>query len=300
MNKYLVFCVIFLCAVSFDLSRNTCQSQASESKTNHKVGNKYDSFYQSAKEMTIHNYYNTNYNDIFSKENIFHGQAESFKEMSDEINTQLKRYKGQLEDEWNFDDKILKAVFIMNVVNNMFALGEEGGMASVFSNKNITNGNLSNTSNYPALQCATVNDYFASDFGDCNDYAMMMYVLLNIAGIENRQVGPQDHIYNEVKVNNKYYIFDALYLFFTQMDNEKFLHQSPGEKAVYNTFYLDGSNPLSEGFRKKRGAMKIYYLLSRGRTSHFTSKDYSHWNRFNRYTNNNKICQPSMNIQSEK
>ena len=292
MKKYPLFNIIVLCAVLFLFSLSEVQAQKLTAQKKPAVVNKYKSFLKSAKELIIYNHYTTNYESIFAKENIFDGREETFQAMYMKIKKHFQNHKKQLETEWNLKGKLLEAAFILNVVNNMYGLGEEGKSASVFANKHNTRGNRNKKTGYLTLQCATAKDYLKSDYGDCNDYAMMMYIFLNLAGIENRQVGPPDHIYNEVKINGKYYIFDALYLFFTQMDNEKFLHQSPGKKVIYHTFYLDGSNPLSKHFRKKRGAMRMYYFLSRGRTSHLKSKDYSHWNRFDIYIKNNKVCQP--------
>jgi len=292
VKKYLLFGIIAFCTTLFLFFISDVQAQKLNIPKKSEALKNYKSFFKSAVDLIIYNHYTTNYENIFAKENIFDGREETFQAMFLKIKKQFKKYKKQLIVEWNLKGKLLEAAFILNVVNNMYGLGEEGKSASVFANKNNTRGNRNKKTGYLSLQCATAKDYLKSDYGDCNDYAMMMYIFLNLAGIENRQVGTPDHIYNEVKINGKYYIFDALYLFFTQMDNEKFLHQSPGKRVVYHTFYLDGANPLSKHFRTNRGAMRMYYFLSQGRTIHLESKDFSHWNRFDIYIKNNKVCQP--------
>ncbi len=213
-----------------------------------------------------------------SRGTILTGNEKTWEEIRQRIENRYQTLKEELNKIWGFRDELQRAIFYTAAVANMWRIGDPkyGGGVRGFYKRNY-GGRL-----------VPVNAYIQSKEAECNDFAIMLYMMLKLAGYKARHVGTKDHIYVEVIVNGLSYVMDAMYGVITQMTNQEFLKQGK-RKSVYFLIPYGASRRWSQTYREKGAAMRNLYLLTRGRIEFKPSKDYSHWDRFSLWRKLNAI-----------
>jgi hypothetical protein len=235
-------------------------------------------------------------NRIFAKSSIFTGKERTFADLYAAADRHFALHRRTLEQEWGLSGDLLKAAFLMNVVHNLWANGAPDGEGprepvSVNHNPDIPPGRGVKFDHNPyySIQRIYPQDYLKSAVSDCNDNAMMLYLLLRIAGFEARQVGTVDHIYLAVHIAGAEYIMDAWFNFFTPMGLEEFLRQPPDRDVTFHLFPSAGTDPALGSYRKKEWGRRILYLVTEGRLSPGKPANYDHWNQFDEWYRRNYV-----------
>lgn len=243
---------------------------------------------------------NIDYPAINILETVFTGQETTFFQMNVQIESNFSIYAEELENQWQMSGDLLKAAFIMNAINFLLPIGDEltNGRKTeidVFHNPNISEerGERLASDGIWSISTAKPFDYLNAFGASCNDFAMLMYIFLNMNGIENRQVGDESHIYNEVYIGDRTYIFDALNNFYTEMSISEFLNQDVKEPVTYMVFPQAATSATSPKlYRPHRMKARFLHFINYGRTTKYQQKDYSHWNQFERWIREDKVSWP--------
>lgn len=239
-----------------------------------------------------------NYTQIFAKQNVFTGAETTWSDLHDSVDQQFQAQSAALETAWGLSGKVLEVAFYLNVVANLWGLGDvrdaDGtyfAPSCVLENRYITAAQgvpVPGTNHYRLLQ-ATPRDFLQSPLGCCDDYAMVLYILLKLAGYEPTQVGTLDHIYVQVPIDGEDYIVDPTFNFMTKMNNAQFLHQPLDQEVVYYVFTYVSANPMHPNFRHRNGQRQSAYLLNRGRVDIFPPQDYPRHNQFDLWISKNAV-----------
>lgn len=134
------------------------------------------------------------YYEMFDKNKILDGSESDAKEILDKIDISFSKNKPYFQDLANLedvkDDKILKAVYLMNFVSFSHPYGSHNKGDGSSSIKNLI---------------------WNIEESDCETNTELLAMLLEKKGYENRTVSVDDgyHGFNEVKLNGEWQILDA-------------------------------------------------------------------------------------------
>jgi len=221
--------------------------------------------------ITFKEYGLNNYDNIFSKSQLPITEVNSWKGLHSHIQSRFIKYKNELSKQWGFSGELLEAAFLLNASHNLWARGnkqDDSGNTKPFGIRNIKVLYNKKHINNPELQLKDpdktfISDYLKSDKGDCNDFAMMLYMLLNLSNISARHVGTSDHIYVEAKINKQTYILDSFHNFFVRGTIEEYLEPGEIKNMTFHMFKSFGTNPMNaNGFRKRTGNRRIFQIIS--------------------------------------
>lgn len=207
----------------------------------------------------------------FSKEQVFYGNEQTW----NEIYARLQLYYLANETELanclpNFDEPIRKLAFWGTVVGNMWRIGsptQPDSSVETFHKQHSSD------------RIIDAKDYIKSPYGDCNDFATFLYMMLSLDKFQVVHVGTEDHIFLETYVKGVPYIIDAMNGFLVQDDIKDFLNQG-AQLAEYLIFPLQFGNQESPLFKPYQEAIRFHYILTRGRVRLRQNHNYSHWDRF--------------------
>ncbi len=224
----------------------------------------------SAKKLELRTLSLSGASEIFTKKHLLNGNEKRWQELYDSLESAYNRLKPSLQQNWGLEEPVLKAAFLLASVTNMWSVGSPGmqGVSVESFFRQDHKGRI-----------IPVSSYVKSPYADCNDFATMLFMLLRLAGFEARHVGAEDHIYVEAVIDNKSYIMDATYGFFTQMSHAQFLNQG-FSKATYFLVPYNGAMPESPLYRPRGLSLRMAYMITRGRILKIPAKDYSHWDEF--------------------
>jgi hypothetical protein len=197
--------------------------------------------------------------------------------------------KNQLKTLWRIDDPELeRAVFMMNAVAYTLPRGEKGWAhgGGVFSNSTgkIPYDKACAWDRTNLAQRARPADYVKAIVADCNDHAMMLYMLLNLAGVSAMQVGSADHVYVQATIGGKIYILDAFNNLLAQADDQTYRNQPLDRPFNIYLFPLPAANASSAlHFRSGAETERIQHILSYGRLVPKQKQDFSLWNQYQKW-----------------
>lgn len=165
--------------------------------------------------------------------------------------------------QWGFSETVSRALFYTAAVANLWPIGAShpGGRTSVRDGCRPSSHNV----------CPVI-EYLKSPSAECNDYAIMLYMALKLAGIEARHVGTPDHIYIEAQLDGAPWILDPMNAFAVPIPSEEFRAQRSGP-VRYVVFPLGTAEP-------RRESARYFYMLTRGRIDVRPPADYGRWDKF--------------------
>lgn len=197
-----------------------------------------------------------NYDAIFNDTSIKRDEITSYAEFISAVDINFNKHRNTLQVIWKINDEnLLKTLFYLNTVANLFSFGNSdpnalGGCAVL----NEQFGDEARDRN-----SLGVRFYLDSKIGCCSDYAIMTKVLLDNAGIENNLVAimTHGHVFNEVLLDDKWHTMDAnIGAFYDRTWNAIVDEQGPFSVTVFPVLSISGAQssryrPILAQFRHK-------------------------------------------------
>lgn len=208
--------------------------------------------------------------DFFSSDRIFNGDEDTWVKMAEAIKGYYQKNIKQIE-KWSLDSDKSLAAFTMNIIHHLWGKGPynkaNGEYGGVMINPYVPSARSFGNSpyKYKSLDKVYPSDYLHAKYAECSDYAMLLYMMLFELGYDVKIVAARDHIYTEVIIDNKAYVYDAMYNFIFQGSNLDFLNIADDKKNIYFLFPYRGSYKNDDKvYRTESGHRRYYYLLTRG------------------------------------
>jgi hypothetical protein len=150
----------------------------------------------------------------------------------------------------------LKCLFIMNYVSGLWALGNR-------VNVDKPGGALSNELNQWSETPPSVQAYLDAKIGCCADFAWLTKYLLDQEGIENRLTSYPGHVFNEVKLDGRWYVLDSMINIFVEASWEDiFRHPHERDSIVVLLFPSQSSHDdRSKRYRSITPQFRLMTLL---------------------------------------
>jgi hypothetical protein len=182
----------------------------------------------------------------------------SFGELYRCVMGRYRQLDKQLAADWGTqDEQRVKALYIMNVVAGLWAYGNE-------RTPDRPGGVQANELVHWEPQPLTFQTYWNSPIGCCTDFAYLTKCFLDHEGIENRLTEIPGHIFNEVKLDNDWYILDATTNLFLETSWEE-LYAAPGagrHPIAVHVFPHPGlTDPTSPRYRPLAGHQRLMTLV---------------------------------------
>lgn len=240
-----------------------------------------------------------NYDSVttFDRATIFTGSEVTFADLYQSVEAYYLTVKPGLEAAWNIHGDLLHAVYLMNVVHWLWPIGMQDlpGVSAVpvgcvFHNPTLTatDGPVVPASGYHYLEEVTPARYMSSPVACCNDFAMMLYIFLNMAGYQTTQVGRPGHIYVESVIDGDTYILDSMLNYYAKMTNVAILNQTEISTFTLFPFTATQKNkPLY--YRYRFGALRSHYIMLSGRAQLPTPITYDVLNHYSDWVTNNRV-----------
>ncbi|MBL4615488.1 MAG: hypothetical protein JKY27_11530 [Magnetovibrio sp.] len=184
-----------------------------------------------------------NYDAIFNDDAIRRGQLKTNAEFRSAVDANYLVHRKALSEAWNIsDESMLRAIFYLNTVANLFSFGN--------SNLNVEGGcaaqNEQFGTNQRSIKNLGIRFYMDSQIGCCTDYALLLQLLLNGAGIDNRVVilPTHGHVFNEFNLNGTWHALDAnIGAIYDRTWNDIVDGQGPFSVTVFPVLSLNSMNP---------------------------------------------------------
>jgi len=156
------------------------------------------------------------------------------------------------------NEKQLEAYFYVNLVSHFWGYG----------NPNRINDTgcvqINEESNFQIIPNPSIYTYLQSNIGCCTDYAYLLKVLLDQAGIKNRRVEVRGHIFNEALFDTRWFTLDATLgmVFHDSWENIQ-LRSNLGKNSIEVTIFpnqglVETNNPL---YRSNLGHFQLNWLI---------------------------------------
>jgi len=163
---------------------------------------------QAQKRINIVRLSTVDYDAIFNDEQIKRGAIRTYAEFQMAVDRNFERHRDVLSERWGIqDEQKLRVFFYLNTVSNLFSFGNQdirkaggcAGESEQFGGKKRS---------YRALG---VRFFTESEIGCCTDFAQLIKLLLDGAGMESRIVAihMHGHVFNEVQLGGKWHALDA-------------------------------------------------------------------------------------------
>ncbi len=253
--------------------------------------------------IQIHRLYNRQNWRLFLKDKYLPDGVDTWEMFYKSVNDYFSLVRNELARDWGLQGDVLKAAFYTAVVGHLFPVG--------FRDKNGENGVFSSASKQFAMEykrkgmdvpgTIPLSFYlYRAKSGDCNDFATLLYMLLKMAGIEARHVGPDpSHIHVQAVVDGRPYILDAMSLFFSPMPVDVFYHrdQNTGKNsslmAAKDVYLLPnaGEDSTSVFYRPRRGIRVAPSWITSGMVDKQV-KYYTNWDHFKKNMDRGGVARP--------
>jgi len=115
------------------------------------------------------------------------------------------------------------------------------------------------------IRSPTVRTYLESDIGCCTDYAFLLKVLLDRAGIPNRRVGTAGHIFNEARFADGWATLDANTNMFFAGEWGAIQRRPHGSEGTVTVMVFPHQNSMDSGnpyYRPEIGQFCLRWLLA--------------------------------------
>lgn len=161
------------------------------------------------------------------REQVRKRQIQSFSDLHRFVMEGYQDHEQQLARQWSIQDKgKLKTLYIMNFVAGMWALGNKMEL-------NRPGGVLFNEEVNFEEQTPSLRAYLAANIGCCTDFAHLTKCLLDHEGIANQLTEIPGHIFNEVKLGERWCVLDATANIFLDMSwDELYALPEPGRNSI--------------------------------------------------------------------
>lgn len=161
------------------------------------------------------------YYKIFNKSEIFQGNENTATQADQKLDIRLQKYHRLFERMTgiNHDEQLLKALFYMNYVK----------MSSYYGPRNLTETDFKTI-------------FWASDYNQCGNYALILAMLLDKAGYTFRTVSINSggHGIDEVKIGDQWMILDPTTNLWFNKSTEEILN---GESYTVKSFVVHADDP---------------------------------------------------------
>jgi hypothetical protein len=164
-----------------------------------------------------------------------------------------------LQAVWNVDDpRKLEALFYMNLVSGLWGAGNAQHA------DRIGCVSCNETTGFERLDAVTLKTYLNSEIGCCTDYAHLLKLLLDRAGINNRRVATAGHVFNEVEFDDGWDSLDANVNLWFEGDWASIQQSDASRNTTVVTMFphhnmIAGDNPH---FRAAAGQFRLHALLT--------------------------------------
>lgn len=187
------------------------------------AGNYYERQIPALKRLKIVEYPFVDLASFKSRGELKTVDIQSFGEWHRHVMNVYYQQKRHLVAQWGIrDERTLKALFFMNFVAGVWAFGNK-------SEPDKPGGVLFNEDVNWEPQPATLRSYLDSNIGCCLDMAYLAKCFLDHEGIENRLTEIPGHIFNEVKLGERWCILDATTNFYLETSWEELYTASEPE-----------------------------------------------------------------------
>ncbi len=247
--------------------------------------------WDTSKNFVISRHSNAQGWKLFEKQEYLKRDTNTWGAFNNDVNRHFDASKFQLEKEWELSGDLLRAAFYTAIVGHLYPVGaiidqngEKIGPSSVRSAfEKVYKDKGQKVPNIVPLAY-----HLQANVGECNDYASVLYMLLEMNGIPATHAGPdKSHIHVEAFIDGKTYIFDSLNLFFAPYSAEEFYMRAarPGlaqydiPPKEFNLLPNGGEDPTSSFYRKRRAHAVMFNLLTSS-TSKQPPVRYPHWDKF--------------------
>jgi hypothetical protein len=146
------------------------------------------------------------YEEIFSKEPLIKAGIDNPDMLYTVCRDLFDKRKDHLRRVWGIEDeKRLEALFYMNLVSHLWGIGNAEP-----SNRNRAGCvGYNEETGFRTLKTPSVSTHIQSNIGCCTDHAHILNLLLDRAGIPNRQVSTWGHVFNEARFRDGPLTLDA-------------------------------------------------------------------------------------------
>ncbi len=151
----------------------------------------------------------------------------------------------------------LKASFFMNVVSNLWSLGDSSSPSvagCVRQNRNTGTAGIPDEN-------VSIGLYLRSEIGCCTDYSQMMSYLLQRSGIRSRFVSIPGHVFNEAFVDGAWKTFDPTINVLYHAQWSRIAEDSDLTSVRITVFPLRSSEPDSGDYRAEAGRLRIQMIV---------------------------------------
>lgn len=261
-----VFVFVVLCLEYFNMPLNYINCKITNVESIRTTPGLWDS----TKNQEFIEYFYPGDTDFFSSSRIFNGDERTWEEMAEAIKAYYQKNIKNVQ-KWSLGPEESQAVFTMNIIHHMWGKGPysktNGEYGGVMINPYVPDSRafFDSPYRYKSLNRVYPGDFIHAKYGECSDYAMLLYMMLFELGYDVKIVAARDHIYTEVVINNKNYVYDSMYNFVFQGSNASFLNIDKDTKSTYLLFPYRGSHKNDKKiYRSESGQRRYYYLLTRG------------------------------------
>lgn len=198
-------------------------------------------------------------------DNIFNttSNLQTFNDFHLWVKKQYKRYYDEIHSQWDFQhEEEYKVAFITNLVSRLWGFGNV---------KAITKGGCALQNeirgwDQPDYTKVTLQTYLRSKIACCLDHAFFVKFLLDRENIPNRMKMTPSHIFNEAKIQGKWWMLDATTNFLIPHTWEE-IHYSklPSGRDLFRVYIFPHSNLEridSEKYRSLVGQFRVQKLMS--------------------------------------
>lgn len=238
------------------------------------------------KNQILYRLNNVEHWQSFEKKRYLKNKVKSWRELNGAVNAYYEIIRQDLESRWQLKGNLLKAAFLTAIVANFFPVG--GTEQILWKIEGIRS-----VRQYAAEQgvkaLVPFEFYLNSPGAECNDFATLLYILMELNGFKSRHVGPDpSHIHIQSEIDGSPWIFDAMNGFFSEGSAESFYsHNLSANKRIY-IVPTGGADPGSPHFRMRLGHFQAYSFMTSGMTTQQPIY-YPHWDHLQFYLDKNAV-----------
>lgn len=256
--------------------------------------------WNTSKNLVIMRHYNNEGWRLFLKEKYLNPKSSTWHELNRDVNAYFEKVKAELQAQWGLKGQLLSAAYYTAIAGHLFSVG------APVNNDGVKVGPRSigrafvdryKRSNMAVPPVIPLKFYLNASQGNCNDFATMLYMLLNLNQIPAYHVGIKGHIHVEAVIDGQPYVFDALALLFAPYGVEAFYKRNKDcskkkwfelPRKYIHLLPNASEDPASLFFRRQRGMRNAFNCLTASMVNRDTIR-YEHWDLFEIYLKLNGV-----------
>lgn len=200
------------------------------------------------------------HDDLFFDAGSRFRQAGSLEEVYADAAAIWEENSDLLQDQWGVSPRLAEAFTYMNYVSALWAVGDPQD----FTRVGCALQNRDTGFEHIRPEDVSLKSYQSAEIGCCTDFAYFLKFLLTRAGFENRIVFIPGHVTNEVNVDGKWWMMDAMAG--VAIDRKTIMgamlyNRPPTDQIATWLFPIAGMQPGDHRFRDFAGAFRFKYMI---------------------------------------